>query len=165
MKFYIGIDNGVTGTIGVVERDDGFIYFSKTPVKKQQDYTKAKKGITRVNVEVLFDTLKTFVDSGEPCFALLERPMTDPKKLTAMISALRALEATLTVLETLKIPYSFIDSKEWQGALLPKGTKGHDALKAASKSIGDRLFPSIIEFKHPDRDGILIAEYARRKNY
>ena len=30
--------------------------------------------------------------------------------------------------------------------------------------IGNRLFPQFSDVKHPDRDGVLIAEYARRMN-
>jgi len=48
--------------------------------------------------------------------------------------------------------------------LLPQGIKG-DELKVASKDIGCRLFPEHTELivKHKDADGILIAEYCRRK--
>ena len=43
-KIYIGIDNGATGTIGWVGENlcPGI---EKTPVKKEQSYTKAKKKI------------------------------------------------------------------------------------------------------------------------
>jgi hypothetical protein len=47
--------------------------------------------------------------------------------------------------------------------MLPKGVAGEE-LKKASLDIGNRLFPMFTEFKHPDRDGLLIAEYARRQN-
>ena len=49
-------------------------------------------------------------------------------------------------------------------ALLPKGSKGI-VLKNDSKDIGCRLFPqsSALIVKHKDADGILIAEYCRRK--
>lgn len=47
--------------------------------------------------------------------------------------------------------------------LLPKGISGEE-LKKASLDIGGRLFPQFKEYNHPDRDSLLIAEYARRKN-
>ena len=47
-KIYIGIDNGVTGTIGWVVENlcPGS---EETPVKEEQSYTKAKKKINRVD--------------------------------------------------------------------------------------------------------------------
>lgn len=78
------------------------------------------------------------------------------------MSAIRALEATLTVLEFLKIPYAFCDSKEWQRELLPKGLRKEE-LKTASLQVGKRLFPSVNFDGFKDADGLLIAEYCRRK--
>lgn len=49
MRYYIGIDNGVTGSIGVIAEDRSVVSFWKTPIIKQQDYTKAKKNITRID--------------------------------------------------------------------------------------------------------------------
>lgn len=157
MKVYIGIDNGVSGTIAVLT--DNETIFVKTPVKKEQDYTKAKKIITRVDVSALKELLAPFANDA---FILLERPLVNPKMFTSTASALRCHEAELTVIEMLGIPFQFIDSKEWQKALLPKGC---DDTKKASLDIGNRLFPQFREFKHPDRDALLIAEYAKRKNF
>lgn len=47
-KIYVGCDNGVSGTIGIVG-DNIEPYFTKTPVKSEQDYTKGKKNITRLD--------------------------------------------------------------------------------------------------------------------
>lgn len=157
MKAYIGIDNGVSGTIAILT--DNETIFVKTPVKKEQDYTKAKKIITRVDVSALKELLEPFANDA---FILLERPLVNPNRFAATSSALRCHEAELTVIEMLGIPLQFIDSKEWQKALLPKGC---DDTKKASLDIGNRLFPQFREFKHPDRDALLIAEYAKRRNF
>ena len=157
MKAYIGIDNGVSGTIAILTDNDTI--FVKTPVKKEQDYTKAKKIITRVDVSALKELLEPFANDA---FILLERPLVNPNRFAATASALRCHEAELTVIEMLGIPFQFIDSKEWQKALLPKGC---DDTKKASLDIGNRLFPQFREFKHPDRDALLIAEYAKRRNF
>ena len=166
-KTYIGIDNGVSGTIGVIF-DTGQSSFIKTPVKKEQNYTKKKANISRILAKDLFSFLSEVKNiAGEnPIFCFIERPMVDPTRFTATTSALRALEATLMVVELLDIPHEYIDSKAWQKELLPNGCKG-DALKTASKDIGCRLFPQHKELivKHKDADGILIAEYAKRKNF
>ena len=91
--------------------------------------------------------------------------MINPMRFKAPVSAIRAMEATIIFLETTKIPYAFIDSKEWQKALLPHGLKGEE-LKEASVMVGKRLFPQFAEFiqKHGDADGMLIAEYCKRKH-
>jgi len=80
------------------------------------------------------------------------------------VSAIRALEATLIVIESLKISLAYIDSKEWQKPLLPNGTKGGAEQKKASLDIGSRMFPQFKEEfkKQKDADGMLIAEYCRR---
>lgn len=160
-KFYIGIDNGVTGSIGIVGKELTYYEFMETPVTFGQDYTKTKKNVSRVNVTALAEVVSTLKEYGL-CVAVLERPMKNPARFDATCSAMRALEAELTVLELYNVPYMFIDSKEWQKEMLPKRIAGTKELKKASLDIGKRLFPEI-NSKHPDRDGILIAEYARRK--
>ena len=156
-KTYVGIDNGVTGSIGIVTLTGGSQQFFKTPVFSVVNYQKQIKKINRVDVVKLQSSLENLQNP----IALVERPMVNPGRFNASTSALRALEATLIVLEALKIPYIFIDSKEWQKDMLPGGIKGADALKKASLDIGKRLFPQF-NFKG-DADGMLIAEWARRK--
>ena len=160
-KYYIGIDNGVTGTVAIlIGGNNKDITFVKTPVKKEQNYTKAKANITRVDGKKLKELLSVVKDANY-FMALIERPMVNPKRWVASVSAIRALEATQTILEDLNIPYQFIDSKEWQRELLPKGSKG-DALKKDSLDIGKRLYPNV-ELKHSDYDGLLIAHYCQMK--
>lgn len=154
------IDNGVTGTIGVIA-SDGYKNFILTPVKKEQDYTKAKKNISRINVPVLYQILKELSDRYDKSIAVfLERPLINPKLFNASISASRSMEATVTILEALGIGYQFVDSKEWQKYELPKGTKGTAELKKASMDIGARKYPQFagLIHKHKDADGILGAE-------
>ena len=160
MKVFIGIDNGVSGSIGII-KETGEVLWFKTPTKSELSYTKTKQNVTRIEGNLLYDILKPYM--GEHVSVLIERPMVNPMYFKSTLSAVRALEATLIVVEMCKFSYSYIDSKEWQKALLPEGLKGPEQLKPASLQIGRRLFP-IIEFgKFPDADGILIAEWARRK--
>ena len=99
-----------------------------------------------------------------PVKVFLERPMVNPGRFQATASALRAMEATLIVLEMFKLPLQYVDSKQWQKALLPSGIKGPAELKKASMDIGCRMFPHLSEIikKQGDADGLLIAEWARR---
>lgn len=158
MKNYIGVDNGVTGTIGVINESS---YLYQTPIKKEQSYTKKKAIISRIDVVKLGILLNGFSQNS---FLLLERPFVNPGMFKSTLSAIRALEATLNVVEMLNIPYAYIDSKEWQKALLPQGVKGSVELKKASMDVGCRLFPEYREQieKHGDADGLLIAEYCKR---
>jgi hypothetical protein len=160
MKTYIGIDNGVTGSIGVISGSD--YLFERTPTIKQQSYTKTKKNISRIDFFILKIFFENRMSLLHENLVLIERPMVNPTRFSATLSAMRALESTLICLEELNLPYQYIDSKEWQKALLPKGCKGTAELKQASRDIGRRLFPKLNIKDREDADGILIAEYARR---
>lgn len=173
---YLGIDNGASGSIGVITSSNEVFYFH-TPVKKCLNYTKVKKWITRVDYNALFAMLQSYCNcSGLPeipgysgysgptksAFALIERPLVNPMMFNASASALRSFEVTITVLENLNIGYDVVDSKEWQKVLLPEGMHKED-LKIASLDVAKRLFPKI-DFKgFKDGDGLLLAEYCRRK--
>lgn len=158
-EIFIGIDNGVTGSIAIL-RNDGFVLdFDVTPTWKCLNYTKAKQWVTRVVTLELYTLLEPF-KSHSVC--VIERPMINPGRWKATISAVRALEATQGILELLQIPCQFIDSREWQREMLPSGLSKEE-LKAASLETGKRLFPALDWCWAKDADGLLIAEYARRK--
>jgi hypothetical protein len=157
IKTFIGIDNGVTGAITILNRDNEIMLHIKTPVKKCLNYTKKKAFMNRVDFQKLSSALTV---GGDNTFCMIERPMVNPGRWIASISALRCLEATEILLEELKIPYQFIDSKEWQKELLPSGLI-KDELKLAADSVAKRLFPREKIF---NSDSILIAEYCFRKN-
>ena len=162
-KTIIGIDNGVTGTVAILYGDNSDpAVFQKMPVFSQQSYTKTKQNITRINFEKLNEILSQF--KTDNVFCVLERPMINPTRWKASMSAMRCLEATLICLELNKIPYQYCDSKLWQKEMLPKGLIGTE-LKSASQDIAIRLFPQFEDLlrKHGDGDSLLMAEYARRK--
>ena len=157
---YIGIDNGTSGSIGIITKDK--TYFLQTPKKEEQDYTKKKKRITRLNSIVFKNILESL--EGD-LFLTMERPLVNPKMFKATEGALRCFEAELVIIENLKIAYTFIDSKEWQRVLLPKGIRGTRELKRASLELGLRLFPSLEKEikKQKDADGLLIALWSRKR--
>jgi len=161
---YIGIDNGVSGSVGIISPTKK--EFFATPTFSEQDYVKKKTNITRVNCIYLMEVFEAYKDFTT--MVVLERPMVNPTRFAATKSALRALEATLIAIEVYDFSVMYIDSKEWQSVMLPKGTKGTPDLKKASRDIGCRLFPEfksqILKTKKSDADGILICEWARRKN-
>lgn len=159
---FVGIDNGVSGSIGIVpdSSEKGIVpVYYKMPVEKQLNYTKTKAWINRIKVNDLFQILNVYGD--DVATIAMERPMVNPGRFRATVSAIRALEATLIVIERLGMSYRYIDSKEWQKAILPAGLEGPE-LKEASLSVGVRLFPKIDFSPFNDADGLLIAEYLRR---
>lgn len=163
-RTYIGFDNGVSGSIGIISQDD-YMYMPM-PAKSEQNYTKAKQNITRIDFLKLKHSFEQFVfPFSEPkeIMVMIERPMVNPGRFKATTSALRAFEAVLIFLETYNMGKVIVDSKEWQRALLPKGTEKEE-LKKMSAQIGKRMFPAITtEIENQgDADGILIAEYCRR---
>ena len=170
-KLYIGVDNGTSGTVGFMPTSlESWPDMIETPIKMEQSYTKKAQTISRVDHDRLWDILNTALleNRVQPsdCLAILERPLINPMMFKTTVSAARSLEATVIILECLKIPFMYMDSKEWQKELLPEGIKTSPARKKASMDIGLRLFPALEKIirKHKDADGILIAEWAKRNN-
>ena len=116
LKTYIGIDNGTSGSIGIIASEH--THYQEMPTFKARSYTVKEKHISRVDVLKLMQVIKTYTGNSEKV-AILERPMVNPGRFTATISAVRALEATLIVLEQLRIPVVYVDSKKWQKMFLP----------------------------------------------
>lgn len=168
---YVGIDNGVSGSIGIIRQGTARMLFM--PTRSELSYTKEKRNITRVDWKLLRDLIHSSLPlaanvDGTPqaCIKVfLERPMVNPMRFQATASALRAMEATLIVLEAFKLPLQYVDSRQWQKVMLPGGLKGADQLKKASHDIGCRMFPNLSGAidKHGDADGLLLAEWARRE--
>lgn len=164
-KLFCGVDNGTTGTVACVGAC--LTQFIETPIIKEQSYTKAKKIISRIDHLSLKQWFINIMGEGiAPCdiIAVIERPMINPTRFAASVSAARSLEATLCVIEDLGIPHQYADSREWQKVMLPSGLQGAPELKKASMDIGLRLFPEqeAVIRKHKDADALLIAEWARR---
>lgn len=153
----IGVDNGTSGGVTILSESGEVLLHIKTPVKNHLSYTKKKAFINRINFQQLKLELQK---AGSDTFCYIERPMVNPTRFMATVSAVRCLEATEILLEELQIPYQFLDSKEWQKVLLPSGLKGAE-LKMAADDVAKRLFPKL---KVVNSDCLLIAEYCRRKN-
>ena len=157
-RLYIGIDNGVTGGITALDQHGKVIPHKAMPVKNCLSYTKKKQWVNRVDVPELTLLLSGFALDYDETFCFVERPMINPGRFKATISAVRCLEATEIVLQLTEIPYQFIDSKEWQSKTLPKGIKKEEELKKAAIHVCGRLFPKV---KVVNADCLLIAESCR----
>lgn len=159
--YIIAADNGVSGSIAVLDKN-GLAKWWPTPVKKDLNYTKKKAWLNRIDTVKLAEILNPYRDDVKIC--ALERPMINPMRWNASVSAIRALEATLIVIEGLRIPFRYIDSREWQKTMLPAGLKGSDELKAAADSVCHRLFPAV-EICKGGGDSLLIAKYLKDKEH
>jgi len=161
---FIGIDNGI-GTIGIIEQSKTWTSAKniKTPIKKELNYTKAKQNISRLKYDEFKRLLERYIENNYTVKIGLERPMVNPGRFKATVVAVRILEAMLIAIEELNLPFEYIDSRQWQKVLLPHGVKGSAELKKAGIQIAGRLFPRLKLSFRPDADGILIAEYLRRK--
>lgn len=169
MKAWLAIDNGASGSVAIVT-EEGKVRFGPVPTKFEQNYTKSKQNITRINGNELYrwilDSLQlipSFDLKRDRCLVLMERPLVHPRRFKQTMNAHRSFEATLIIVESLLLPHQYIDSKEWQRKMLPAGTEGED-LKRLSLEIGNRMFPQFQDSKCKDRDSLLIAEYARIAN-
>jgi len=167
--FYIGIDNGVTGTIAIVD-GKGCGEMFKTPVIKQQDYTKKIQNVSRLDVHAVLKILRSCIEAEETKSSnikvIIERPFTNNNRIYAKAehSAMRCFEAFLIIFDMLCLPYQIIDSRDWQKIMLG-GRKGDDT-KKLSMDKGLQLFPTQKEIimRHKDADSLLMAEWARRVN-
>jgi len=161
MKYYIAIDNGVSGSISYIDEDKKDYAFFHIPTKIMFDYNKSGQKIRRIDHKELKSMIRLIKEKSSDQFCLVEKPFTMPKRYKASISAAKSLEAVLIVLEQLNIPYEIIGSSQWQKVML-KGIKGRENLKPASLQVGQKLFPKVMKVKTEDFDSLLMAEYGRR---
>ena len=179
MNIYLGVDNGTSGSYGVIGVSDSssMTDFFETPSIVEQNYTKKDDNISRVKFEELLERLQVLQEKGT-VKAMIERPFMTPiitiecngkrivtadmRFLKTSLNAHRAYEATLNAFELMKIEKVTVDSKAWQKRFLP-GVKGSKDLKAASKSLGRQRWPMFEKVinSHGDADGLFIADYCR----
>ena len=160
---FIGIDNGTSGTIGVI--GPVVTHFFKTPARKYQDYHKTRvKHLNRLVYEEFKNILKPALKYDYRLH--LEKPYSNAKGYIASTVALRCWESQLVAIEQLGISkYYVCTSKDWQDVMLP-GVKGVKELKKASLDKGVELYPEHKELirRHKDADGLLIAHWAKLTN-
>ena len=159
-EYVVAFDNGTSANGIAVLGPDGYVNYLKLPVKNELSYTKEEHHITRIDAPKLLELLKSLNLPGNT-LALLERPMINPMRFRASISAVRCLEAELIVLESLGFKIEYVDSKQWQRVLLP-GIEGSDELKKASLELGKKLYPNLKLKK--DADSLLIAYWAKNRS-
>ena len=158
MKRYMGIDNGVTGTISVLDEDGKVVWWSKTPIRSCSHYSKSGRIMNRINRQELTE----IINNTRPDMVILEFPRIDPdpKKILTTVSASMSLEATWSVFEDTGVPHQFISAITWQKVMIGAAAD----TKKASKDVTKRLHPKLTLPPGADGDAVLICEYARRMN-
>lgn len=164
MRYIIGIDNGVTGTVSVIDtlNPKGGLFF-KTPVMKVRSHTKKVQHFQRLDHVKFKRLLRPFAGKAT---AMMENPMTNPNRSSvSQRTADRCLEAQQVILEQLNITYEPVLAQDWQKKYFGKDVKGQ-ALKQASFDMTMDLFPqhSAVIIKHGDGDGLMIAKYLMDTN-
>ena len=154
-KTIVGIDNGPTGSIGIIGPDG--VIFESVPTIDALHYVMNGTWSTRLDRQSFKDLLFLNVPQGAMVF--IERPFTG-QFVKAAISAARFYEAMIICLEDMNMGYQTVDSKEWQKPVLGE-VKGSAALKKASKLRGIQMYPNLQAAitKHKDADGLLIAHH------
>lgn len=161
-RLVIGIDNGTSGTLGIIGGPQGPL-FENIPCK-QYLMGKGGRNVARIDHDKLKAIIASYiVDANTPpwdAHAYIERPFTGgPAMIQTMLAARAACEATIIVCEQLEIGHTIIDSRDWQKPILGERVKGSAALKAASAVKGCQLYPQFRKCidAHGDADGLLIA--------
>jgi hypothetical protein len=177
MSVVIGIDNGPTGSIGIM-RDGGAVHFGPIPTQPYLHYGKKGTISNRLDRAALKSLLANAPQSefhgtgGSRTVDLskihfyIERPFTGSSMMIkSMLSSARFFEATIITLEDLGIGYEVIDSGVWQKPVLGD-VKGSKELKLASMLRGRQIYPqfSPIIGKQGDADGLLIAHHFSRQH-
>lgn len=160
-RFIVSIDNGISGTISVIDTEKGTSSFCNTPIYKTLSYTKKPQHIHRINWTELITNLPK-----SDALVVLERPLVNPHMFSATQSALRSLEATLIAVEYLELDYIYMDSKEWQQHFLSSALIGKEQMKEGSKEVAIKLYPNHrtkIE-QHGDGDSLLMGHYVMLKH-
>ena len=176
MSTIIGIDNGSTGSIGII-RDGVAVHFGPVPTQDYLHYGKKGSIGKRLDRKALRSLLMDVCNPRRPDGSwedwdhglssrrvYVERPFSG-KFINAVVPAHRFFEATIITLEDLGLGSEVVDSGVWQKPILG-GVSGSAELKKASKLRGIQIYPQLTDAikKHGDADGLLIAHHFARLN-
>lgn len=151
MSTYIGIDNGVSGSIGILR--DGV-----PELIHAREYTRPKAK-RKGSLECDPFAITKILEDAKPDGVVLERPFRGQFRNTE-VSAAHFDSVVRTILETRGIPFIQVDSKKWQGPLL--GIVKAGETKHTSLSLGKRRWPALaaqIE-DQGDADALFMAVHA-----
>ncbi|MGL1833044.1 hypothetical protein ACKVEX_05490 [Rhodocyclaceae bacterium SMB388] len=154
VPFYLGIDPGVGGAVGVLDQWGTFVGVFDMPT------TASTTGRRQLDAASLAEILKRY-----PGYATLERVHARPGEgAVGAFSFGQTFGGIVGVLEALGFPYELASPAGWKrGMAIPPG-----ADKEASISAARRLLPTAAEHLMRKRDdgraeALLLAEFGRRR--
>lgn len=156
----VGIDNGSTGSVGIIGPNGAI--FEKVPTQPYLHYGKKGSIGQRLDRAALINLILGQIDKPTEIAnvrAYIERPFSG-RFINSVVPAHRFFEATIIVMEDLKIGYEVVDSREWQPPILGN-VKTSAKLKLASELRGVQLYPQLRDAikSHGEADGLLIAHF------
>jgi hypothetical protein len=162
MKYYLGIDNGVSGGLVALSTAPGLPPLAMLPMPVKR----ARKG-NEVDVREVLAWLNLHEIRLSECMTIIEEPggSKSAKAATSMAGAFHALRA---MLEVHRARYERVTPHAWQRVMLPGCKPGETKERALETA--QRLWPGT-DWRATDRcrlphdgliDAALIAEYGRR---
>lgn len=142
---YIGIDNGSSGGIAVLNSEGRVVRADKMP-------------LTDAELLALLEAISPSSASPHRAEAMLEHAQAFPKMgVTGAFTYGGGYRAMQMALTAVKIPFDIVVPRKWQAAIgcLSGGDKN------VTKRRAQQLFPGIT-VTHAIADALLIAEYGRR---
>jgi len=156
MRFFIGIDPGLTGAVAVLSDDLPIIV--DTPITTISDGKKSKHDFLPQGMAVI---LGTYAGRGD-VIAALEAVHSMPEQgVASSFSFGRGFGMWEGMLAAFRIPYEKISPQRWKKDLLSDMPKEKDA----SRIRAQQLFPRAelnLKKHHGRGDALLLAEYIRR---
>lgn len=154
-RYVLGIDNGQSGSIGIVGPDG--VTFEAIPTQDYLHYGKKGSIGKRLDRAALRNLLPYTERPNIKVY--IERPFSG-RFMNAVLPAHRFFEATIITMEDCGLGYTVVDSREWQPTMLGN-VKGSALLKKASLLRGIQLYPQLTAAikSQGDADGLLIAHY------
>lgn len=165
MKYFIGIDNGISGAVATLHPDGKVLSWHAMPVQS------SRKG-NEVDIVAIYNDLwrqKTIVRAwGAELVVVIEEPG-GAQSYKAAVSMAASFHSLRAAIEILRLRYHRITPQSWQKQLLH--CKAGDS-KPAAAALARRLWPkerwlNTARCTTPNNgaiDAALIAEYGRRND-
>lgn len=155
MTFFLGLDPGISGGFGILDKDGSIIIAEPMPLMRSPVY-----GKDMVNALNLYDLIKANIGDGL-VKAAIERVSAMPKQgVTSSFNFGVSYGLALGVIGCLQISHEFVLPRKW------KGDMGLSSDKEASLGMAMRKWPKLKLKKKDDgiAESLLIAEWLRMKD-
>lgn len=158
MRYYLGIDPGLTGAIALIGEDGTVCLLNDLPVLEVTRNKKVKHEPDRSEMVKMM----TEVDSFKPVYAAIEKVNAMPEQgVTSVFTFGMGYGIWLGILASFYFPVDLVHPARWKKVMMD----GMGKEKDASRIRAGQLFPTAdlhLKKHHGRADALLIAEYRRR---